>query len=106
MKIFEVGFICKYEGGHGTLIGVEDDPFDLAKVVVYEQLHNFIEYWCNAESAVEDEYEEIMRKDNLRDLIDAKKKAIDAKTVDELRAIDVDELCLTCIIHERKVRTE
>lgn len=87
MSIYEVGFICKHEGGHGYMLGCpdEDISLDFVKKVLLHDIRESSKFWV--EAALEDSYYDTQ----VESFETAKKQVEVAKTVEEIKAIEIDE---------------
>lgn len=101
MKIFEVGFICMFEGGHGYTVGCEGEEldFELAKAVLIYDINSEINRWM--EVIVDDP----SYQNYLDDYNAAKVEVEKAKTLDDLRKITVEAHSLVVTLQERRVMT-
>lgn len=101
MKIFEVGFICMFEGGHGYTVGCEGEELDLelAKAVLLYNIDAEIIKW---EEVI---FDEPCYKNYLDDYYTAKEEVEKAETLEDLRKITVEAHSLVVTLQERRIMT-
>lgn len=101
MKIFEVGFICMFEGGHGYTVGFEGEELDLelAKAVLIYDINCEINKWMDI--IVDDP----SYQNYLDDYSAAKVEVEKAETLDDLRKVTVEAHSLVVTLQERRIMT-
>ena len=103
MKVFEVGLICEFEGGHGVLIADSDSLYTDAKLYLLGSVSRKLR---DMESLYDNELDEYeinllakLRKESQKAHEDIGK----AKNIDDLRKIRMEESSLMVIVKEREV---
>lgn len=104
MKIFEVGLICEFEGGHGVLIAGGDNLFRDARTVLIAEIEKEMQFWnIDANDDGFDEYDIQNSNEYLAEYGSALSQVVQATSIDELRKIKIDKPSELVMIKEREV---
>lgn len=104
MKVFEVGLICEFEGGHGVLIAGGDNLFRDSRTVLIAEIEKEMQFWkIDASDDGFDEYDIQNSNEYQAAYGSALSQVVQATSIDELRKIKIDKPSQLVMIKERKV---
>lgn len=104
MKVFEVGLICEFEGGHGVLIADSENFFRDAKTVLNAAIQKEIRFWTI--DANDDDFNDydIQHSNECQAAYgDALSKIAQANSIEDLRAIKIDKTSELVRVSERQI---
>lgn len=103
MKVFEVGLICEFEGGHGVLIADSENLFRDARTVLIAEIEKEIRFWKIDDSEGFDEYDIQNSNEYQAEYGNALSKLVQATSIDELKEIKIDKPSQLVMIKEREI---
>ncbi len=103
MKVFEVGLICEFEGGHGVLIAGGENLFRDARTILIAAIEKEIQFWKIDDSEGFDEYDIQNSNEHLAEYGSALSQVVQATSIDELRKIKIDKPSQLVMIKEREI---
>lgn len=104
MKVFEVGLICEFEGGHGVLVADSENFFRDAKTVLNAAIQKEIQFWTiDANDGDFDEYDIQNSNEYQAAYGDALSKLAQANSIEDLRAIKIDKASELVMVSEREI---
>lgn len=103
MKVFEVGLICEFEGGHGVLIADSENLFRDARTVLIAEIEKEIQFWKIDDSEGFDEYDIQNSNEYQAEYGNALSQLVQATSIDELRQIKIDKPSQLVMISEREI---